>query len=76
MTDNVTKMTGLTTAKDTIENILEKAKDWGMKDCLVMGVDENDDLMFGGNTSETADIYWILTRVRLFIEQFEFERDI
>lgn len=65
---------GMTTVPDTPENILEKAKDWGMRECLVIGFDQEDNLTIGGSTCDTRDLVFLLTRAMWFFQANEFAR--
>lgn len=42
------------------EVILSKAREWGLKEVLVLGWDEDDNLVLGGSTVELRDIVWLL----------------
>ena len=60
MADNVIPLFGLELHDVPIEDILEKAKLWDMKEGLVIGLNDKGELQFGGNTSDGAIIAWIL----------------
>lgn len=56
-----------TTAKETPESFLEKAKDWDMDRCVVVGFDENGSLRCGASFSEIGEMLIMLelTKQRL-----------
>jgi hypothetical protein len=57
----ILKFTGLSRIPEKPEAILEKAKDWGMERCLVLGwKSENGKLVFGGSHCEVADLVLLL----------------
>ena len=73
---DVINMGGMTTAPDTPENVLEKAKDWNMKECIVIGLDEDGDLTFGGTSCELRDILHLLKLAEWFVQEYDFKRHI
>lgn len=60
MSENVLPFTGATTVPEPPEQILEKAKAWNMRRCIVVGEDENGELVWGGSFSEADGINWLL----------------
>ena len=54
------KFTGITVAPQEPEAILEIAKSWDMKRCIIVGEDSNGDLVFGGSFSESDKMNWLL----------------
>ncbi len=76
MSENIVSMRGITKADDIPENILEKAKSWGMKHCVIIGMDENDELLFGGSSNDEKLILWYIMNALWFIERNNFERQI
>lgn len=74
MSENITPFTGFTRHPEPPESLLEKAKLWGMDKCVVIGTNENDELIFGGSFSGEADILFLVMRALWFIQQKDFER--
>lgn len=60
MSDNVLPFTGITCLPEPPTEFLEKAKAWGMERCLVIGFDENGNLMGGASFSELNDMIFLL----------------
>jgi len=60
MSDNVIPLFGLELHDVPIEDILEKAKSWDMKEGLIIGLNDKGELQFGGNISDGATVSWIL----------------
>lgn len=61
----VLKFKGITTVDEPIDNILDKAKSWGMIKCVVIGLDENGALKFGGSLSDAGEIMIMLEAAKL-----------
>lgn len=58
---NVIPMRGLiTTVDEPPEQMLEKAKAWGMKRCVVLGEDADGKLVWGASFSDAETINWLL----------------
>lgn len=57
---DVIKFTGNTRIDQPPEVVLEMAKSWGMEECLVIGLNNNSELMFGGSISDAGKIMIIL----------------
>jgi len=57
---DVVRFTGITTIGCTPEEVLEKAKEWGMEACCVVGFDKDNVLQFGGSTSDVAQVILML----------------
>ena len=55
----VVEFPGTTTVHEPAEKLLEKAKDWGLHDALVLGQADGQ-FMFGGNMGDSAEILWLL----------------
>ena len=62
--DNVVQFKGLTKVKIPPAELLEKAKDWEMDTCVVLGWTEDGELKFGGSFSNVAEIYYMLSVAR------------
>jgi len=58
---------GLTTVEIPPAELLDKAKEWGMTKCLVIGVDVDGDLCFGGSFSDVPLINLLLDHAKLHI---------
>lgn len=59
--DNVVPMRGLiTTVDEPPAQVLEKAKDWGMKRCVVLGEGQDGRLVWGASFSDAETINWLL----------------
>lgn len=57
---DILKFTGNTLVDITADELLDAAKTWNMTKCIVVGVDEDDELCFGGSTSDVPMINWLL----------------
>ena len=62
MDDKVISFTGITTATESAESVLEKAKEWNMAHCVIVGQTEDGKFQFGGSTSSGVDILWLLQK--------------
>lgn len=69
--DNVINFVGYTVIPIPPEELLEKAKGWGMVRCMVIGIDEDGDLAFGGSFSEISEMNLLLDRAKYDILGFE-----
>lgn len=69
----VLKFRGITTVDEPPESILEKAKGWGMTQCVVLGFDEHAGLKFGGSLSDAGQIMLMLEAARLELIKTTFE---
>jgi FMN phosphatase YigB (HAD superfamily) len=76
MDENIINIGILTDSDDTPQNILEKAKEWGMKACVIIGEDENGKLRFGGSHNDPRLISWLLTQAQWFVQENEFKRHV
>jgi hypothetical protein len=47
--------------------MLEKAKDWGMDRCLVIGFHDDHSVSFGGSFSDSGDIVLLLELAKQYI---------
>ena len=56
----VVGFTGITKVDCTPEEVLEKAKDWGMVSCCIVGFDKDNNFHFGGSISDIAQIVLML----------------
>lgn len=54
MSAEILSFTGMTCVDEPPEQLLEKAKAWGMERCVVVGFDEAGELCFGGSFGDTA----------------------
>lgn len=57
---NILEFTGLTSIKEPVDIVLEKAKLWGMDRCIILGFGEGAELIFGGSFSESGEILLLL----------------
>lgn len=64
---NVINFTGETIVETDAERVLEAAKDWGMDQCVIMGMKPDGTPMYGGNTSDAGDILIMLEITKKFI---------
>lgn len=60
MSDNITQFPGITTAPEPAESALEKAKDWRLENVLIVGCNEDGELIWGGNFSDVERMSWLL----------------
>lgn len=63
----ILKFTGITCIDEAPEDALEKAKAWGMTDCVILGLDDAGKLCFGGSTSDAGKIMLMLEAAKLEI---------
>lgn len=63
----VVPFTGITTVDEPANQILEKAKDWDLDRCLVVGTDQEGKLVFGGNESDLGTMLLILERAKHYL---------
>lgn len=63
----IIKFTGATCIDEAPADALEKAKGWGMADCVILGLDEAGVLHFGGSTSDAGKIMIMLEAAKLQI---------
>ena len=61
---DVVAFNGITTADEPPESVLEKAKDWDMGHCLVIGCLPDGELIWGGSTSDMQLALTLLERAR------------
>lgn len=55
---------GITTVEIPVSELLDKAKSWKMTKCLVVGIDMNNELCFGGSFSDTPLINLLLDHAK------------
>lgn len=67
MDEKVIPFTGFTTLSEPCESLLEKAKLWGMEKCLVIGIDEEGALLFGGSFWNEGESILMLERAKKII---------
>ena len=67
--NKVVPFTGITTVDVPPEKVLESAKEWGMEYCLIIGNDKDNDLCFGGNTSDKLKMLMLLERAKQLLMQ-------
>lgn len=63
--DNVVQWPGITNADITPDYLMDKAREWDMEHCLVIGHTESGELRFGGTTCDTAGVLLLLERARI-----------
>lgn len=56
----VVSFPGDTVADWPVDVALEKAKNWGMERCVIVGTDPDGNLRFGGSTSDIAYMNFVL----------------
>ena len=56
----IINLSGVNFLPETPKSVLQKAKKWGMKRCIVIGFDENERVIFGGSFSDAGDILMLL----------------
>lgn len=57
---DILKFTGDTILDIPADELLDAAKTWGMVKCVVVGFNEDNELCFGGSTSDVPMINWLL----------------
>lgn len=73
--DNVIQWPGITKADFTPVFLIDKARDWDMEHCLIVGQTHDGDLRFGATTSDTAEVLLLLERARINLMNELTERD-
>lgn len=61
---DILQFDGITTVEIPVEDILEKAKNWEMIKCIVVGIDADNELCFGGSFSDTPLINLLLDHAK------------
>ncbi len=64
---NVINFTGETILPCDANRSLQAAKDWGMEQCVIIGMKPDGTPMYGGNTSDAGDILIMLEITKKFI---------
>ena len=65
--DNVIEFPGMTKVDYTPAYLMEKAREWDMEHCLIVGCTKEGELKFGGTTCDTAKILLLLERARIVL---------
>ena len=74
---NILYFNGMTKVDIPPENVLEAAKGWGAEHVIIIGVDKNDVLLFGGSTSDIALANLLLDKAKMSLltdDEFDGER--
>jgi hypothetical protein len=58
---------GIVRADTPVDDVFDKARGWGMTKCVVVGVNEDGELCFGGSTSDVALINLLLDQAKRII---------
>jgi hypothetical protein len=61
----VLRFRGITTVDETADQVLEKAKTWGMAKCIIIGLDDAGILKFGGTLSEAGEIMIMIEAAKI-----------
>lgn len=64
MSAKIIQFPGVTKVEISVDDLLEKAKLWGMKKVVVIGLDDDGDLCFGGSFSDVPLINFILDKAK------------
>ena len=64
MSENVVAFNGNTRIDQPPPEILEKAKDWGMSRCLIVGIDDDGEFHFGGSFSDAGEMVLLLEEAK------------
>ncbi len=75
MTD-IINFTGTTFLPEPPKSLLQKAKKWGMNRCIVIGFDENEQMIFGGSFAESGDILMLLELAKKHLLENQLARQI
>lgn len=70
----IIKFSGNTFLPAKPKEILQSAKKWGMRDCVVIGFDDNNELKFGGTTCEAGEVLMMLKLAEKFLLEYNFTR--
>lgn len=60
VSSNVVTFTGITTVKEPPEQVLEKAKTWGLTHVIIVGANEDGNFVWGGSYSDAESIHFLL----------------
>ena len=63
------KLAVLPTGRINPQALLEMAKDWNMSEVMIIGIDANGEFMCGSSEERERDLYYLLTRARLFLDR-------
>lgn len=63
----VIQFPGVTTADETPEGALKKAKTWNLKGVIIIGWTEDEEFKFGGSMSSVPDINYLLDRAKQYV---------
>ena len=72
----IIKFSGLTSLPEPPKTLLQKAKKWGMKKCIVIGTDAEGKTIFGGSFSDAAEIVLLLELAKKFVLENDIARSI
>lgn len=70
---NIVQFPGNTCIPESAESFLNKAKEWEADSCIVIGLNKNEELLFGGNLSEVGEIILLLEMAKKFIVDNHFK---
>jgi len=66
MTDNLEIFPNKTTDPDAI---LQKAREWGLTEVIVIGWDKDEKFRFGGSNGALRDISWLLKNAEMQLQE-------
>jgi hypothetical protein len=72
----ILQFNGVTFLPESPKAMLQKAKKWDMKRCVVIGFDANGEMVFGGSFAEAGDILMLLELARQFVVNNHFGRSV
>ena len=64
---DILRFDGMTFLPESPESVLDKAKEWGMTRCMIVGSNENGDLVFGGSFADAGDMVLLLELAKKFV---------
>lgn len=65
---------GLTSLPESPESVLDKAKEWGMEKCIIVGYSPEGRMIFGGSFCEPGEIVLLLELAKKFVIDNEIMR--
>lgn len=60
----VVSFTGITTVPEDPAATLEKAKSWGLARVIIIGANDEGELLFGGSLSDVPEMAWLLDKAK------------
>lgn len=72
---NIVPFTGITQADEPPEQVLEKAKSWGLSEVVIVGCNGEGDLVWGGSLPDMEMINWLLEAAKFELLRKAFAKE-